>query len=186
MRADTAVMKVLVTAASKHGSNAEIAEVIAERLRTHALTVECTPPETVHRLDDYDAVILGSAIYMGHWMKPATAFVKRHAVELQQRPVWLFSSGAVVESKQTAEPGEPAVDMTELLEFTGAREHRLFGGRLERSELSFLERVAVKAAHAEDGDARDWDEVRSWADSIAAALGAAAAVSPVPEPDRVR
>jgi menaquinone-dependent protoporphyrinogen oxidase len=162
-------MKVLVTVASKHGSNREIAEAIVGQLRTHSMEADFVPPEEVGNLDSYDAVIIGSAVYMGHWMKPARVFVQTHADDLRRLPVWLFSSGAIV-SENIEERGEPATDMGELLEFTHAREHRLFGGRLDRAGLNMLERIAVKAAHAEDGDARDWDAVRSWADSIAAAL----------------
>jgi hypothetical protein len=43
----------------------------------------------------YDAVVLGSAVYAGHWLKPARALADRCAAALRARPVWLFSSGPV-------------------------------------------------------------------------------------------
>ena len=76
-------MKVLVTAASKHGTTAEIAEAIAKVLRTTDLEVDIIAPNAVHELADYDAVVLGSGVYAGHWLKPARAFVDRHEGALQ-------------------------------------------------------------------------------------------------------
>lgn len=52
---------------------------------------------------------------------------------------------------------------------TGARDHRMFGGRLHRRNLPLLPRFAVWAVRLE-GDYRDWAEIRTWAESIAAEL----------------
>ena len=86
-------MKVLVTAASRHGSTAEIANMIAGILRTSDIEAEVLPPDAVTSVRDYDAVILGSAVYADQWLEPARAFVARHADDLETRPVFLFSSG---------------------------------------------------------------------------------------------
>jgi len=86
-------MRVLVTAASRHGSTAEIAEAIATGLTRRGADAEAIPIDEVDGLEGFDAVVLGSAIYMGRWLKPARKFAEAHAAELSQRPVWLFSSG---------------------------------------------------------------------------------------------
>jgi menaquinone-dependent protoporphyrinogen oxidase len=51
----------------------------------------------------------------------------------------------------------------------------LFAGKLDRTGLNLLERAAVRAAKATDGDFRDWEEIRSWAAGIAKPLTAEAA-----------
>ena len=56
---------------------------------------------------------------------------------------------------------------------TGALEHRLFTGRLDRSRLGLGERAVVRVVGAAEGDYRDWDDVRRWAASIADALESA-------------
>ena len=56
-------MKVLVTAASRHGSTAEIATIIAGILQASDIEAEVLPPEAVASVVGYDAVILGSAVY---------------------------------------------------------------------------------------------------------------------------
>jgi Flavodoxin domain len=82
-------MTVLVTAASEHGATREIADRIGADLAEHGITVEVKKPEEMHGLAAYDALVIGSAIYMGQWLKPAKSFVETHTDELAQRPTWL-------------------------------------------------------------------------------------------------
>jgi menaquinone-dependent protoporphyrinogen oxidase len=91
------VPRVLVSAASRHGATAEIAQAIGQALSEQGLTVAVIPPGDVGSLDGYDAVIIGSAVYMGHWLDPAKELVNRFPDALTGRPVWLFSSGPVGE-----------------------------------------------------------------------------------------
>jgi menaquinone-dependent protoporphyrinogen oxidase len=160
-------MTVLVTAASKHGATAEIAEAIASTLARNGVAAEYLPIHEVRAVEQYAAVVLGSAVYAGHWMSEAKALVKHHAEALHQRPVWLFSSGPIGD---TAESEELPVDVTGSLSATGAREHRLFCGRLDRQLLGFAERAMVRAVHAGEGDYRDWKAVEEWAVGIVGTL----------------
>jgi hypothetical protein len=50
---------------------------------------------------------------------------------------------------------------------------------LRLAELGFTERLAVRAAHAEDGDFRDWYDVASWAVDVADDLLAGAVADPI-------
>src|SRR5487761_1610881 len=88
-------VRVLVSAASMHGSTSDIAQVIAEVLTEQGLTVTVLPPEEVQSLEEYDAAVVGSAVYMSHWLDPAKDLVNRCLDQLGTRPVWLFSSGPV-------------------------------------------------------------------------------------------
>jgi menaquinone-dependent protoporphyrinogen oxidase len=160
-------MKVLVTAATKYGATGEVAQAIGDALRSHGLDVAVIPPEQVDRVDDYDAVVLGSAVYAGHWLKPARQLVDRCGGALADRPVWLFSSGPVGDPPK---PQEDPVDVAEVLAATGAREHRLLAGKLVRKQLSFPERAIVSALRVPEGDFRDWPAITSWAAGIANAL----------------
>jgi menaquinone-dependent protoporphyrinogen oxidase len=64
-------MKVLVCAASKYGATSEIAQAVADLLAKRGLEVTVLPPQEVGAVEEFDAVVLGSAVYMGQWMKPA-------------------------------------------------------------------------------------------------------------------
>ena len=65
-------MNVLVAYASRLGSTRAIAERIAERIQTDGIAATARDVETVDDLIPYDAVIVGSAVYAGHWLKEAS------------------------------------------------------------------------------------------------------------------
>ena len=160
-------MRVLVTAATRYGATVEIATAIGEVLGEHGLDPAVVPPEQVQMVKGYDAVVVGSAVYAGHWLKPARELVDRFAGELVERPVWLFSSGPVGDPPK---PEEDPVDVAEIVAATGARGHRVFAGKLVRRQLSFPDRAIVSALRVPEGDFRDWTEIRQWATAIATAL----------------
>jgi menaquinone-dependent protoporphyrinogen oxidase len=170
-------MKILVSAATKHGGTTEIAQAISQALTDAGLEVVVRPPDQVATVEPFDAVVLGSAVYAGHWLQSARELVDRDRQALAARPVWLFSSGPVGDPPK---PEEDPADIPELREKTGAREHRVFAGRIERSRLGFAERAIVAALHVPDGDFRPWEAIRTWADGIAAALSQASPASPSP------
>ena len=164
--------KVLITAASARGGTAEIAQVIGMQLATHGLRASVSPARDVVAVDGFDAVVLGSAVYHGRWLQSAVDLVYRSHEALTVRPVWLFSSGPV------GEPGgqlarflmrEPA-DVAEIRAATLAIDHQLFAGRLDRRQLNWPQRLAALAVPGLTGDFRDWEQIRGWADSIAARL----------------
>jgi menaquinone-dependent protoporphyrinogen oxidase len=161
------MVKVLVTAATRHGATGEIAQAIAETLRDQGLDPAVLDPDQVGGVEGYDAVVLGSAVYAGHWLKPARELVARCGPAMAERPVWLFSSGPVGDPPK---PEEDPVDVAELLTTTRARDHRVFAGKLVRKQLAFPERAIVSALRAPEGDFRDWAAITGWAAGIATAL----------------
>jgi menaquinone-dependent protoporphyrinogen oxidase len=166
-------MKVLVTAASRYGATGEIAQAIGEFLAERGFDTTVIPPEEVGTIEDYDAVVLGSGAYAGHWLEPAKELVHRSGDALAARPVWLFSSGPVGDQskKMVQKMGEDPVDVAEILVATKAREHRVFAGKIDRKNLSFPERAMLMALRGLEGDFRDWAEIKAWALRIADALG---------------
>ena len=67
--------KVLLAYATRSGSTAEIAEKIKDVLVLRGLAVDLKPVSGVDSLDQYRAVILGSAVYYGRWRKEAVKFL---------------------------------------------------------------------------------------------------------------
>lgn len=163
-------MKVVVAYASKHGATRGIADAIAERLRERGNDAEALQADVDADLDGVDAVVLGSAIYVGSWRDEAVRFARDHRDALAAMPVWLFSSGPLGEQVDDEET-QPK-QLAELTDTLRPREHRIFFGALNKSELGFGERMMVKAVKAPDGDYRDWDAIRAWADAIADTLAA--------------
>lgn len=170
-------MKVVVCYASRHGGTQELAAAIADGLTEATATshipcaIDFLAIGDVTDLSPYDAVVLGSAVYMGDWLREAKDFVASHAAELSRKLVWLFSSGPVAGQPRVAVT--PAIE-TALLRESSAREHKIFGGRVDRKALSFTERAILRMVGAPDGDFRDWDDVAHWARTIAETLHAEA------------
>jgi menaquinone-dependent protoporphyrinogen oxidase len=164
-------MRVLVTAASRHDATREIAEAIAAGLEQRGFNAEVRRLDRIASLDGFDAAVIGSAIYMGRWLKTAREFVSEHAAEFSSMPVWLFTSGPLGPADHLIPPGESA-DTEQMVDLVGARAHRVFAGRLERVSLGFAERAAAKAVHAPEGDCRDWDAIDAFAGEIASELNA--------------
>lgn len=167
-------MRVLVTAASKYGSTEEIARAIGRSLGERGLDVEVARPEEVDGIAGFDAVVLGSAVYAGHWLDAAKDLVDRSGEALRALPVWLFSSGPVGDPsrKMVEKMGEDPVDVSAIVAATNAREHRVLAGKIDRKNLSFPERAMLMAFRGLEGDFRDWEEIAGWASEIADALEA--------------
>ena len=156
---------IVVAYASKHGSTEGIAQAIATRLQYRGLDAKAVSVHDVTDLDAAEAVVLGSAVYAGSWMKDAVRFAEHHADRLRAIPVWLFSSGPLGEEVKDEEEQPRQLDA--LRASIAPREHRVFFGALDIDTLSFGERMIVKAVHAPAGDFRDWDAINAWADAIA-------------------
>lgn len=170
-------MRVLVSGASRYGSTTQICQEIGRVLESHGLQVTVNPPEDVAALLEFDAVVLGSAVYTGHWLPSAIRLAERLGREQPGRLIWLFSSGPVGDPsrKLVQQMGADPADLRAIRETTRAREHKVFAGKLDRHNLKGLQRAALYAFRNLEGDFRDWGSIREWADSIAEQLVAATA-----------
>ena len=174
-------MLVLVAYASKHGATQEIAERIAQTLAAAGHATQARPVTAAGDLADYDAFVIGSAVYVGHWQKEAVEFVRRNRAILAARPVWMFSSGPLGTEHVDAQGEDLAVaaEPREILEFRDViapRDHRVFSGVLDPGRLGLGERAVRKlptGRQLPEGDFRDWAEIEAWARGIASdpALG---------------
>lgn len=160
-------MKILISAASRHGSTSQIAAAIETVLKEAGLETDLLEPERVGSLALYDAIVVGSGVYAGHWLAPARSLVERSRTEAPGRPVWLFSSGPIGDP---AKPSQPPADGLELTQLVGARDHQVFEGKIDRGDLGFAERAIVKVVGAAEGDFRPWEAIVQWARGIAAEL----------------
>jgi menaquinone-dependent protoporphyrinogen oxidase len=156
-------MHVLVAVGCRHGATTELANQLAAELRFHGLEVDVHDAARVDGLDGYDAVVVGSAVYMGRWLPSARAFVERFRSQLRSLPVWIFSSGPLGDPPV---PDETPQHHQEIAESLAVRGDHVFGGRLDPAQLSFGERLITKAVHTPSGDFRDGLAVKRWARAI--------------------
>jgi menaquinone-dependent protoporphyrinogen oxidase len=168
--------KILVTYASQYGATAEIAEKIGAVLRQAGLQADVLPVDRVQNLPSYQAVILGSGVYIGQWNKQAAAFLQANVETLAGRPVWLFSSGPtgegdpveLVKGERLPAALKPAADRIH------PRDIAVFHGYINPDKLSFIQKWAIKnVVKKPSGDFRDWDMIARWAGKVAETLKAA-------------
>jgi menaquinone-dependent protoporphyrinogen oxidase len=79
----------------------------------------------------------------------------------------MFSSGPVGDPLR---PSEDPADADAAVVATGARDHRVFAGHVNKDQLGFAERAMVRTFHSAVGDFRDWEEISGWARGIDAQL----------------
>jgi menaquinone-dependent protoporphyrinogen oxidase len=165
-------MKVLVAYGTKYGATAEIAEKIGQVLGQAGLSTDVLPADKVGDLAAYQAVVLGSAVYVGAWRKEAVRFLKDNEAALTGKPVWIFSSGPTGEGDPVALvqgwrfPGklQPIADRIQ------PRDIAVFHGNSDPEKMSRMERWMIKQVNAPTGDFRDWEAITAWATGVANAL----------------
>jgi menaquinone-dependent protoporphyrinogen oxidase len=160
-------MRVLVAFASRHGATAEIATEIGQILEAGGHEAAVLKVVDVERVDEYEAVVLGSAVQYGRWLNEAARFAFDHQVQLSSIPLWLFSSGPI------GDPPTPPDDTLKVEKLDAAlspRGHAIFTGKMDRGQLSLSEKVVVGTIDAAEGDFRDWGEIKIWAQEICSEL----------------
>lgn len=166
--------KVLVAYATKYGSTAEIAQAVGATIKAEGLAVDVRPARDLSSLEGYDAVVLGSGLYVGGWHEDAVWFVRKFDQQLKARPVWLFSSGPTGGSAEAlaqvekAKESPTAFPMTKSVEKyanrIGARGHATFPGMVGDNFKGFWAKWIPK------GDWRDFDAIADWSRSVAVAI----------------
>jgi menaquinone-dependent protoporphyrinogen oxidase len=164
--------KVLVTYASEHGGTAQIAQTIAKVLRQFDLEVTAKRMDAIDSLADYEAIVLGSAIYVGDWLPEAQKFLEKHQARLAELPLWLFSSGPTGAGDPVSLLDGALVppSLEKLIDTIKPREIRVFHGKIDLRRLPPKEREFIKVANVPRGDYRDWEAIKRWATEISRAL----------------
>jgi menaquinone-dependent protoporphyrinogen oxidase len=172
-------MTTLVAYASRYGATQGIAERISDRLVSSGHPAQARSIQAAGDLLGYDTFVVGSAAYMGSWLKEATEFMRSNQAVLASRPVWVFSSGPLGDANQDAQGPDLLVtsEPKEFKEFRHAikpRDARVFFGALSPSKLTFSQRafrrIPAGRTLLPEGDFRDWTAIDAWAAGIAVEL----------------
>ncbi len=173
-------MKVLVTWGSKRGGTEGIARILGEALQEEGHRVELLPARKATSASDFEAAVVGGALYANRWHPAARRFVARRERLLRSVPVWFFSSGPLDDSAARGVI-PPTRQVEVLMERVGAQGHLTFGGRLAPDARGF---PASAMAKKRAGDWRVPQRIRAWASDIARALPAARPGVPTEHPGR--
>ncbi len=164
--------KILVTYASQTGSTAGVAEAIGKTLAESGAQVEVRPMADVQDLTPYRAVVAGSAIHGAKWLPEAMQFVQAHQAELAQKPFAAFLVCMTLARSKGDKYREYAADMLQPVRaLVRPVSEGLFAGMSDVSQVkSFRDKLMFRLSIAlgvwPEGDHRDWNAIRAWAESL--------------------
>lgn len=164
--------KILVAYASRAGSTAEIAEAIGKTLAQNGAQVDVLPMQVVKDLTPYRAVVAGSAIRKSKWLPEAMHFVQAHRAELAHKPFATFTVCITLAMSNNDQYRQAVAKWIQPVRAqVRPMSEGLFAGKLDFSKLpltfdTLLLRAVVAFGIFPKGDRRDWNAVRTWADSI--------------------
>jgi len=158
--------KVLVTYASKYGSTGGVADAVAKELCVKGVSADVALITNARNIGSYQGVVIGSAIYMGKWMPEALDFVKRNKDILRRVPVAYFLVCMTLAGPTDKNRAEVLAYMDPILkEVPEIKPVGLgtFAGAMHYSNLSWIYKKILKSKGTPEGDYRDWNAIRSWA-----------------------
>ena len=162
---------ILVAYASETGSTVGVAEAIGTTLAEGGASVDVRPMKQVTDLSPYQAVVMGSAIHGKQWLPEATQFVQAHRAELARKPFAAFL-GCMTLGLRNGEKYRPFVAefLAPVRALVKPVSEGHFAGALDISKVPSLSnrlkfRLSVLFGVWSEGDHRDWNAIRAWAES---------------------
>lgn len=161
--------RILIAYASATGSTVEVAAEIGKTLGARGFSVDVRPIRENPQIEDYQVVLVGSAVQWGKWLPEAVGFVQDNLGTLRRLPVALFcvhirNLGDDEESRRNR---LAYLDEARLL--LEPVEEGYFAGRFDRRGAALL-LPGLAARFIPTMDFRSWKKIRAWAESFAQLL----------------
>jgi menaquinone-dependent protoporphyrinogen oxidase len=157
---------VLVTYASKYGSTGGVADAIAKELCARGVTADVARTKNAPNIGSYQAVVVGTAIYMGKWMAEAMDFVTENREALSRVPVAYFlvcMNLAEPTEKKLAEVATYTDPILKAVPEVKPFAVGTFAGAMDYNNVNWAMKMILKSKGGTEGDFRDWNAIRAWA-----------------------
>jgi menaquinone-dependent protoporphyrinogen oxidase len=161
--------RILVAYATTSGSTGEIAGVVADVLKNQGMDVELQLLGKVRGLDGYKAIVMGAPLYMFHWHNDARNFLNKNRQMLENKlPAAVFAGGIISTEEGDEEESVRQQMKKELAKFPWFHpvSVQIVGGRFDPNLLKFPYTLIPALKKMPVADYRNWEEIRSWADSL--------------------
>jgi menaquinone-dependent protoporphyrinogen oxidase len=154
--------RILIAYATFADSTREVAMEIGKTLGERGFSVDVIPVLENPQVGDYQFVVIGSAVYGSSWRSEAIEFVKASQIALNRAPVAFFS---VCLGGLTDDEAKRSIVYDTVRPFVKPVAEILFAGRVDRRSASlFL--PGWLARFFPTMDFRDWNKIRSWAQTV--------------------
>ncbi len=167
---------ILVTYASQSGATAGVAEAIGRTLAEKGAAVEVRPVREVKDLSPYAAVVAGSAIQGAKWLPEAMQFLQANRAALAQKPVAVFMVCITLAMRGAEKYRAGLADwFSPVRAYVRPVSEGMFAGTLDFKKMpANFDTLKMRAASAlsifPQGDHRDWNAIRAWAESLSPLL----------------
>jgi menaquinone-dependent protoporphyrinogen oxidase len=167
--------EVLIAYCSRSGSTEDVAEAMGVTMEGVGVTVDVKPMASVESISGDRSLVIGTALYVGHFPKEFHRFAARFRRELGNVRPWIFVLGPTEnEPKHFAAAEEQARKELAKYPWLDAADVRVMGGSFDPKhlKLAFPFSLAMKLPgnpmrKVQASDIRDWDFIRRWASGIA-------------------
>jgi menaquinone-dependent protoporphyrinogen oxidase len=156
---------ILIAYASKSGSTGGVAEAMGKVLCDMGVSVDVRLMENVKDLNDYHAIIVGSAIRKGRWLPEAVDFVKKQQDILSRKPCAYFVVCLTMKDDTPENRAKTLAYLDPVVkENSSVRPVSigLFPGAVNFSKMSFASKTILKVMGTSEGDYRNWPAVKAW------------------------
>ena len=158
--------RTLITYATRTQSTAEIAAIIWQTLSTVDETVDILPVKKVTDLENYRAIILGSAVKYGKWLPEALHFVEKNRTAIKKVPLAIFSVHLMNLGDDETSRQRRETYLSSINNLVNPEKKVFFAGIGNWEKVPFMEGIIGKMIKAPEGDFRDWPAIRNWAEEL--------------------
>ncbi|NMM89582.1 hypothetical protein B2J88_35475 [Rhodococcus sp. SRB_17] len=171
--------RILIGYASAKGSTEGVARMIGEHCAAAGIETKIVSTEEDLGFEQFDALILGSAVHNMDWLPSAHKVVERLGSSGRVPPVWAFSvstwgaTSTLLARRLTRRIRRTTTEpktVTLLRTTADLRDHRQFAGVLKHGDWPLFGRIVFALMGGRYGDARDWSDIEMWADTIVGQL----------------
>jgi len=164
--------KILVTYASRTGTTAGVADAIGKTLSGKGASVDVIAMKDVKNIEQYSAVVAGSAIQAAKWLPEAIDFLVANKNELVKKPFAAFQVCMTL-AMPNGEKYRQGVSawMDPVRNIVKPLKEGIFAGKLTLKEVpSFSDRlkfrISILIGVWKEGDHRNWDEIKKWSEEL--------------------
>lgn len=167
--------EVLIAYCTRSGSTAEVAQAIGQTVRDAGLSVQVKAIADVESISEGTEIVLGTALYIGHFPKEFHRFLTRFEGELAKVRPWVFVLGPTEKERKqfAAAEGQARRELDKHPTLRPA-DMRVLGGKFDPAHLNLafpmsliLKLPANPMKKMPASDIRDWEWIHRWAGAIA-------------------